>query len=712
MDWSAALHPYAATGFLTSLITLAVGCFVFVQNRKSSIHLSFLIFSIAIAEWSFFTALQALPRNPAWSFLAAKICQIGAMLIPVFFHYFTLKIIGRDQKPILRLGFLLASINIFAIFFSPLFSAGTRSIGGINFYYKAGPLYILCVIFFVSYVLFAIYQLWDEIHSSQGARKKHLEYLFFASLAGYGIGVVNFFPVYGIIVPPFPFSPICGAIYSCVIAYAILKHQLFDIEVILKKTVIFAVLFIAIYSAVSAAVYFATAFFASKNVPLLSGISIALAMLLYEPLKKTLTAVTNRALFQKKIPYSVLVQNLTDRLAKIHEAGALAHEIVDFLTQQMGLDWAGLYLKTADGLHFRLASSELKALVTEFGMESPVVRAAAEGAKPLILSPFDTEADQALEKESLRKLKVEALVPVLVEGKLDGILLLGKKLSDDVFTAEDAALLETLMEELGMFFLSARLLKEATRTHLELGQRQKMAAVSKLARGVHHEVRNPLHTINLFALATLHNLEIGRWHPASREEFSQDIVYRSRTMLEEIERIKNSLSRFAQFARPQQELDCSPIRIKEASERFLALMREAHKMDGIQVRLKIPETLSLLAHEGVLQEIFFNLFTNAYEAMQGKGEIIVEALETSDACEIVFSDSGPGIPREILSRIFEPYFTTKTRSEAAGIGLSVVRHYMEILNGDIQAEACGPLGGASFRLRFQKASQVAGKKAA
>lgn len=715
MDINGFFHPYAFTGFFTSIVTLTVGLFVYFKNTRSSIHVAFLIFSTAIAQWSFFTGFQAIPTNPYWSLLSAKACQIGAMMIPVFFHYFTLKIIGKNQKRILILGFFLGLANIIGIFVSPLFSAGLQSIAGIKYYFKAGPLYCLAVLFFITYVLLAIYQLWKEIKVSQGARKKHLEYLFYASVAGYTVGVVNFFPVYGIIVPPFPFSPLCGAIYSCVIAYAILKHQLFDIEVIVKRTVIFALLFIAIYSAVSAAVYFATALFAGKSAPLLSGISIALAMLLYEPLKKLLTAATNRYLFQKKIPYSVLVQSLTDRLEKIHEARALSHEIVDFLTQQMALEWAGFYLKSSkshlikvgdvrpQGGRFKLSSSEANAPIMEFDAESPIAMAAQDRTKPLILSPFDTESQPTPEKETLRKLKVEALVPVYVEGKLDGILLLGKKLSDDVYTTEDEALLETLMEEMGMFFLAARLLKEATRTNLELGQRMKMAAVSKLARGVHHEVRNPLHTINLFALATLHNIDTHRWENAPFEEFKRDILHRIHAMKEEIERIKNSLSRFAQFARPQEEFELTAISVREAALHFLAFMREAHKLDNIKIQNEMPENLSVLAHEGILQEVFYNLFTNAFDAMQGKGEIKMEARETSSSVEITFSDSGPGIGREMLSRIFEPYFTTKTRSEAAGIGLSVTKHYMEILGGDIEAESHGPLGGATFRLQFQKA---------
>ena len=95
-------------------------------------------------------------------------------------------------------------------------------------------------------------------------------------------------------------------------------------------------------------------------------------------------------------------------------------------------------------------------------------------------------------------------------------------------------------------------------------------------------------------------------------------------------------------------------------------MREGQKLDKIKVHNTVNGDASVLASEGVFQEILFNLFNNAFEAMHGTGELFISAQSNGDFVEIKFRDTGPGISKEALSNIFEPYFTTKQDSEAVG----------------------------------------------
>lgn len=694
------LHPYVITGYVTSIVTLVVGIFVYKKKPQSPVHRAFLIFSISIAQWSCFTALHAMQHDANWSLFWSKFCHIGAMLIPVFFYYFTLKITGRKRKSTLTAGFIIAFLLIILNFITPLFIPGTRTDVGVPNFTKAGPLYFLMIVFFSVYVLLSLIHLWNEIRISTGTRKKHLQYFFYASVLGFSIGGVNFCPVYGIILWPYPYSAICGAIYSCVIAYAILKHKLFDIELIVKKGLIFGVLFGVVYAAVSAFIFILGYFVAQKPLPLLSGISIALAMILYEPLKGLLTGLTNRFLYQKKIAYTLLIQSLPDQLANVREEQSLATEIVAFLTGQMSLEWAALYLKSGDGQRFELRAGKGNPALEDFDeMIEPLI---VKRKSPLILSPFDIEGDLQPEiKAKLRQDRIEAIVPILVEEKHYGVLLLGKKKSDDGFLPEDEAFLQTLMDEVAMLFLSGRLLKEATLSNLELGQRMKMASLIKLARGVHHEVRNPLHAIVLFAKAMFSDAREGRDRKVSMDMLASRIKMRTQEMLEEILRIRDSLGRFAQFARPNTEIQVASFSLKDELEKFLTLMREGQKLDTIQIFNSVSQNIFVSASEAGLQEIFFNLFNNAYDAMQGTGKLFIEANETGEFIEVKIRDTGPGIPDEILPNIFEDYFTTKSNSEASGIGLSITKHRLERFGGSIRAARDCKMG-AEFIIKLRK----------
>lgn len=704
---SPVFHPYIVTAYLTALITLTVGIFVYAKNRRAPIHGAFLIFSASIAQWSFFTALHAMQHNPAWSLFWGKVCHVGGMLTPIFFYYFTLKIIGKQQKTSLRIGFIAAAILIILNFATPLFLAGTRTDAGLPNFMSAGPFYFLMFLFFAAYVLLGLAALWKEIYRSTGSRKKHLGYFFSASLLGFTIGIFNFLPIYGVSIPPYPYSPLCGAIYSCIIAYAILCHKLFDIELIFKKGIIFGFLFGIVYYTVSAFIFAVGYILAKESLPVLSALSIAAAMLLYEPLKFLLTQLTNRFLFQKKTAYTSLIQTLTDKLAKIRDSQTLAEEIADFLNHHMALEWAALYLKNNGGTGFQLRSATAHTSLTKLHDDGPIISLVRSRKTPLILSPFDVESDVSPElKASLRRNKIEAMVPIFVEKTFYGILLLGKKKSDDMFSAEDEALLQTLMDEVGMFFLSAKLLKEVSKANLELGQRMKMAAVTQLAAGVHHEVRNPLQSIDFSALAILNDLKQWPKNSALPNETIQDINHYLFSILNHVNRIQNSLERFAKLARPEEDFELSTLSLKTELDKFLKLMEEGQMLDKIHVRNNIPDTIHVVGSEGILLEIFFNLFNNAYEAMNGKGELFFEAEARAEYVEIKIRNTGPQIPDNILPHIFDRYFTTKKNREALGIGLSVAKHHVERLGGTIDV-SLKETNGAEFILKLLKPSAEA-----
>jgi signal transduction histidine kinase len=308
-------------------------------------------------------------------------------------------------------------------------------------------------------------------------------------------------------------------------------------------------------------------------------------------------------------------------------------------------------------------------------------------------------------KMMLRKNKIEALVPIPIKENVYGMILLGKKKSDDAYLLEDEALLQTLMDEVSMFFMAEKLLKEAADSSLELAQRVRMAAMVQLARGVHHEIRNPLYVISLFASSSIYKAEEKIWRTFPKEAFVKEIARRVDGLLGDIERIQASLDRFAQFARPQEDVLLTSLSVKEELEKFLSLMRVAWKLDQIEIHQSVPEDIRVLATAGGLQDIFFNLYLNAYEAMQGAGRLEISAQGNGTYAEFRIRDSGPGISEEILPHIFDEYFTTKTNSESVGIGLSIVKNRIESFGGSIGVNSKKGTG-AEFILKLRKANGV------
>ncbi len=91
------------------------------------------------------------------------------------------------------------------------------------------------------------------------------------------------------------------------------------------------------------------------------------------------------------------------------------------------------------------------------------------------------------------------------------------------------------------------------------------------------------------------------------------------------------------------------------------------------------------ADQGQMEQVFINLFTNAIEAMAGRGELHVNLFSTGDLVTIQVADSGAGMPRESLEKIFEPFFTTKDKG--TGLGLAIVYSLIKKHHGDIAVDS-------------------------
>ena len=173
---------------------------------------------------------------------------------------------------------------------------------------------------------------------------------------------------------------------------------------------------------------------------------------------------------------------------------------------------------------------------------------------------------------------------------------------------------------------------------------------------------------------------------------------------QDAQRIKNILERFSQMVAPRSHFGVREIDLCEETEKFLTLMREGKKLNQIAVQNRLPRQLRATANEGIFQEILFNIFSNAYDAMKGEWTLTLEAGEKAGIVRFSVRDTGPGIPEEYRKHIFDEYFTTKTDSEAVGIGLSVTKTLMERLGGAI--DSVPHENGAEFVLTFRSSRPV------
>jgi signal transduction histidine kinase len=144
---------------------------------------------------------------------------------------------------------------------------------------------------------------------------------------------------------------------------------------------------------------------------------------------------------------------------------------------------------------------------------------------------------------------------------------------------------------------------------------------------------------------------------------------------------------------PSQEVD-----LKQSLETTLTIMN--HKLKhGITVKRDYaPDLPKLMAYGSELNQVWTNLIDNAADAMNGKGKLLVRAVQENDYILVEIGDNGPGIPAEVQTRIFEPFFTTKEVGEGTGLGLDVVHRIVKKMHGQINVKSVP--GDTRFQVRI------------
>lgn len=210
-----------------------------------------------------------------------------------------------------------------------------------------------------------------------------------------------------------------------------------------------------------------------------------------------------------------------------------------------------------------------------------------------------------------------------------------------------------------------------TRERKVLGRSEQLAAVGELAASIAHEVRNPLAGMKGALQVLRDELAV---KPSNAEIVDELLV--------QIVRLEQLVRDLLTFARPRvispQEFD-----LHDLLDRLLRRYKDAAEEAGITVRRSYaPGTGQIVADLQQLEQVFHNLIQNSVQAMEQGGTLTVATSGTDVGVEVGFFDTGKGIAPDELSRIFQPFYTTKHRG--SGLGLPIVKKILEGHGGTIE----------------------------
>jgi two-component system, NtrC family, sensor histidine kinase HydH len=247
-----------------------------------------------------------------------------------------------------------------------------------------------------------------------------------------------------------------------------------------------------------------------------------------------------------------------------------------------------------------------------------------------------------------------------------------------------------------LYDLTWRLLvleKAVSRTYMRA-----VAELGRLAAGLAHEIRNPLQAVRLNLHAFRRAQRDTRVLPPS--EVARMLEQSSR----EIDRIDQLLRQLIDFAIPE-EPRTETFHLNTELEGVVDFIGQELHRSGIEIQLDLPESpISVRMDRARLRQIMLNLLHNARDAMPDGGRIEVSLVRKDAQVEISVADRGGGLADADRPHIFEPFFTTK--DEGTGLGLALVKRFVEEAGGDIRCQANAP-HGTRFCIRLREASSSA-----
>jgi len=695
------LLPLVALGLNLLLLASALA-----PDRRSRRNLLFACLAAALAVWNFGVFELRTTADPDAALVWERLLHVGVIPIPVLFYHYVLAFLDLPRRRAALIGGYALCAGFLAVGPTPAFLHGvTDSAWG--FMPAAGPLYTPFFVYFQSYLVLGLVRLVQAYASQSSSFKRNRTLLVIVgvvvSLLGGIVDIVRFMFGWDWL---YPVGIPSNAIFALALGVAIVRYRLMDVGVLAKRIVLYLltsaalapILFVGLWGFDQVGLGRPSGAIASEGVGTLTrdAIILLLVFTVALPLLRTLEGGLERLMFRRRHGVRDALVKLVKELGSLLEVSALGRTLTGGLVTRVPVLSAGLYGYDAAADRFTpLAHATSDA--ADAPAASPVLDKAvglwlAKAGGTLIVeeTSFQGRADAHMRPvvTQLERERVALVVPLFMEGTVAAVLVVGEKLSGEIFDSDEIKLLEMLAGETVIALKNASLyeelesrMDELQRAHATLVESAKLAAIGELAASVAHEINNPLTVI--LANSNLLLRQLPSDAPARK---------RVSTIEMEATRAGKIVRDLLSFAR-RREAKREQVSVHELLDRAIELL--GPRLTGGRVEVERVFDLALPAIAGdrdQLTQVFLNLITNALDAMESGGRLVLQTgIHQEDdrrtMVSVSVSDTGQGISAEHRARIFEPFYTTKSDGRGTGLGLSVSLGIVRMHGGSIDVES-------------------------
>ncbi len=695
-------NPYSIPTLVISFFLFSLGILVFLKNKGKPANRSLFYMCFSTAVWLFFESIAYNLTDENLANIFMRISYLGVTFIAITMFHFIYNFLNLMKcRRFIIVFYCLGIFESISILYGNLIIKGVKKYFW-GYYPLAGSFHLVFLILFISLIVTCVILLILSYLKTQtlSIRKQQIKYVLFAIFV-FDFSSVDFIANYGI--SWYPSGYLTTTFLLVVITYSIIKYRLLNITELITKTGIF----IAVYSLVLG-IPFAIAFGWQEKIEGLFGDNWWIVPLLISTLLATIGPfiylyIQKRAedtLLQEQRKYQTTLRQASSGMGRIKDLKQLLNLIVHIVTRAVHLEHSAVYLFEPMNKRFILGASrwrkETLKDIEKIENDSPLVEHLFKTHEPIVYEEIKQQTqdfgDRKLAQVELvlKNLDAAVVVPSFIENRLLGLLALGKKKSGKLYSASDLDVFTILANQAALAIENAQFYEDMKRTHEQLFKAEKMATIGTMADGLSHQINNRLHAMGFIAGDALDSIHLKKEAAASTEikELLHDLEFALTRIQENVKQGGEVVQGLLKYTRKGDQ-GLSAVELDKLLHSAFEMAQFKIKLNMLSVVRDYPKDLpKLKGNFTQLQEVFFNLIDNAYDAMmQRKTEkhesdytpqLKISAVPSGSIVNITVADNGIGVKKDDLDKLFTPFFTTKLSSKkGTGLGLYVIRKLIE-----------------------------------
>lgn len=718
------MNYFTLSALINFILSIFLGIVVFTKNRQSGINLTFSLFAFTVAFWSiayFFWQNTTVETDALfWS----KILMAFAIFIPAFYLHFILNWIGSYKYKIVILSSTYALFTgfLFLDLFSSQFISGVKPALFFKFWPIPGIAFHLFLLVWASLVVYSTFLLYSYHQKSVGLIKTQTKYLLLGMIIGFTGGSTNYLLWYGIPIPPI--GNILVSVYVALTAFAIIRHSFLDIRSVVARAVSFTLLVTLVgllYTVVFALLSsrFLTTTFELRLIGIFTVLTL-IVVFSFQTIRKGLEKITDKIFYKDKYDTSRLLYDLALVMASTLELKNLIRQLINTLITQMRIS-RGMFILTEKG---NIYDVEYQGYTTKPILDKQKI------SKLLNLQSitFFEELEEGEIKKIMREEGVVVAIPLYTKGEDIDLLVLGEKLSGDIYTTEDINLLKIFLPEVTVAIQNAKSYDQIKRFNVTLKEEvslatgelkitnQKLKDLDKLKDDfvsvASHELRTPMTAIRSYVWMALHKSDI----PLSQK--LEKYLYRTLISTERLINLVNDMLNVSRIESGRIEITPKAFDIVALTKEVMEEVKIKASEKSLQLSVMDHKMPPVFADADKIHQILLNLIGNSLKFTYPGGQIIVDFFTDGKVVDVLVKDNGAGISKEDLSKLFHKFgrldnsYVSISTSGGTGLGLYISKSLIEMMQGKIWASSEGVDKGAIFTFSLPLANEENLKHAA